>query len=359
MTTPAHEQEPGYYDGLSDDEFLDILGPAPTPLRLVNVPQGLPTAEKMVRDQTRDAFDRLHEDTTNYPAFPWPELDDLAGLMCPEDLWMIAGRTGHGKSLFLLNLFDRLIADNHAILYVGLEQSPKILRTKWAALRAGIPAKRVLAPSKAERSSGAFQSVLEAIEPQIRWQREQPQAQLAHFATTRFVTREGLVAWTEWAVEHGCSMIIVDHIDRMHHGDGKNSFHDLSETVRLAKELATEHRIVMCMASQVGRPNGDHLQKFQPPALHDLRGSGRKEEEADAVLAVYRPLKSGVTDSEMTQARQGRLAEGEIYELDLMAVKVLKHRLDGDMSLKNAALLTVTHGRLGNRPTRSFGRYDP
>lgn len=320
--------------------------------------EDLPTADEMNADQVLDAVYRLHEDPSNFPRFPWAELDEIAGLMVPEDLWVVAGRTGNGKSLFLQNLFDGLIEDGRRVLYIGLEQSPRILRIKWACLRRGISPKRMLAPKPEEKAQSDWAAQADAIQQELKWQKNPDIKFRAHFASTRFVTRSMLTQWTEWAVDMRCEIIIVDHVDRMIHGEGRNSFHEISTTIRHAKELATEHQIVMLLASQVGRPNGDPLQKFMPPGLNDLRGSGTKEEEADSVLAVYRPLKSGTTPKEMTAVRQGLAEEASIYEANTMAIRVLKHRLDGASALGRQALLHVERGKVKSRPIRDLGKYD-
>jgi replicative DNA helicase len=346
---------------LSEDELDEVIGkPEPWPVPPVKLVTGnpdheMPSADELNEDQTTEAVWRVFENTSTYPRFPWGELDEVAGLMCPEDLWLIAGRTGNGKSLFCLNLFDRMIEAGRRVLYVGLEQSPKVLRIKWACMRAGVPPKQILAIRQEDKKTPEYEAARDLITAELKWQSEPDIKLRAHFSATRFVDREQLVAWTDWAVDMGCEIVIVDHIDRMKHGTGANSFHELSETVRLAKELAVEHRIVMMVASQVGRPK-EALQKFMPPMTSELRGGGTKEEEADAILAVYRPLKRGTTEKQMTLVRQGLLEEHEIYEHNAMAVRVLKHRLDGEAS--KTAILDVVKGRLQGRPTRDFGRYD-
>jgi replicative DNA helicase len=347
-----------------EEDFDEILGPIeplppePPDLRIVGEPasESLPSADELNQEQVREAVNRLFENTSDYPRFPWGEVDEVAGALCPEDLWIVVGRTGNGKSLFLLNLFDGLISHDRRGLYVGLEQSPKILRIKWACLRQGIKPKFILAPTSYERSSTQWELAKDAVAEELKWQKT-PEIKLrAHFSATRMVDRERLQSWTEWAVDMGCDFVIVDHVDRMQHGEGKNSFHELSNTIRLAKELAVEHRIVMILASQCGRPS-DKLEKFMPPGLNDLRGAGTKEEEADSVLAVYRPLREGTKAKEMTAVRQGLADETSIYEPNKMAIRVLKHRLDGEV-LGRQAMLSVEKGRLKSIPLQQFGRID-
>ena len=362
----------GYLDHLSDDELLETvcppdLGPAPgrganpAPLRLTRGGDEdgplLPDASAAAEIQHADAVHRLFEDARDYPRFPWARVDEMAGAMAPEDLWVLAGRTGGGKSLFLLNLFDGLVAAGRTVLYLGLEQGPKILRAKWSCLRLGVDPRLVLAPRAAEYGTPAHLAARTRVLEDMRdFQMAAGVREHAHFAAERFVDRAALVRWARGAAaEYGAQVGIVDHVDRVHHGDGRNSFHEISETVRLAKELAATLRITMLLASQVGRPH-DRAERFMPPSLHDLRGAGTKEEEADAVLGVFRPLRSDLPAKELaaklTAVRQGTAEELEVYQPDTMAVRVLKHRLDGANALGRQEVLRVERGRLR-------GRWDP
>ncbi len=301
-------------------------------------------ADTLTETQVVSSVYRLHEDSRGYPRFPWRELAELSGPMCPEDLVMVAARTGGGKSLFLQNLFDALIVGGRSGLYIGLEQTPEILRIKWACLRTDVAPKLVLAPGDLQ-GTPTWDDARAKVEREIAtWQRSDDIRARAHFATARKINAAGLKKWTLWAIDHGCEFVMVDHIDRVQHGDGRNSFHEMSETVRLAKELASEHRIVMIVASQVGRPS-DALEQFMPPSLHNLRGGGTKEEESDTVLGIYRPMRAGVTDSELKAVRQGLKNRDDVIEPNTMGVMLLKHRLDGPVAGKMVKL-GVRHQRV-------------
>lgn len=312
----------------------------------------LPTAEAMQQAQYAEAVDLLTQDTSGYPVFPWPSVARMAGPMVPDDLVMIAARTGGGKSLFLQNLFDALVTAGRTGLYVGLEQAPRVLRIKWACLRAGVDQRLVLAPQDDERERPERAAALSAVADQLRWQQGRELRERAHFAATRFIDAKGLRQWVAWAVDHGCDFVVLDHIDRVHHGDGRNAFHEMSTTVRTAKELAAEHHLVMLVASQVGRP-GDAAEAFQPPALHNLRGGGTKEEESDTVLGVFRPLKEDVGAKEIAAVRNGLAKLATIVEPKQMGVRILKHRLDGSV-VGEVARLRVEHGRLYDLPERDW-----
>lgn len=363
MSAPSYWERP-----FTDDEIDDIL-PSDEPVHRVDrsastsiarsdvrsiAPQRetsiMPDADSLADLQIVDAIYRIHTDPRTFPRFPWARLAELSGPMCPGDLVMVAARTSNGKSLFLQNLFDALIMSGRAGTYVGLEQSPDILRTKWSCLRHDIPPRLVLAPRDEEFQSLEWHRAMDVVQEDYKWQKSPDIKRLAHFSATRMIDARGLKQWTEWSVDRGCEFVIVDHVDRIEHGDGKNSFHEMSRTVRLAKELAAKHNIVMLLASQVGRP-GDPLERFMPPSLHQLRGGGTKEEESDTVLGVYRPLKAGTTDKELKAVRQGTRSADTLYEPNTMGVMLLKHRLDGAVANKSVHL-HVKHQRVFDMPER-------
>jgi KaiC/GvpD/RAD55 family RecA-like ATPase len=342
-----------------EDELDEQFGPPVAPLRMADDTDGepdIPDALEMSEIQSREAVLRLFEDSRNFPAFPWRSLDDITGPLAPEELVLVAGRTGGGKSLFMQNVFDAFVADGRRVLYIGLEQSPKILKAKWACLRAGVSPRLVLKPQRHEYGTEAHIRARTAVLEEMRnYQDQDDIAKRALFAATRFIDRASLELWTRRAVEkYGTELIIVDHIDRVHHGDGKNSFHEMSETVRLAKELAVRHQIVMLLASQVGRPH-DKTERFTPPALHELRGGGTKEEEADEVLTVFQPLRSDLNAKEMADklhlVRIGAAPDSDILEPNVMAVRELKNRIDGAVRGRQTKL-EVDRGKLVEIPER-------
>lgn len=339
--------------GSSDNPPIRLYQDPPKARVLEQVPE-LPSADEMAEEQFVEAVQRLHEDTTEYPQFPWPDLANLSGPMCPEDLILVAARTGGGKSLFLQNLFDSLVVSGRFGLYAGLEQGPRILRIKWACMRAGIPPKFVLATRKEERGTPKWQEAMHRVQEELKWMKSPEIRVRAHFAATRRINKAGLKQWTEWAVDHGCDFVVIDHVDRMQHGSGANAFQELSETIQLAKELAVQHRIVMLMATQVGRP-ADALAAFMPPALHELRGAGTKEEEADTVIGIYRPLKPETTEKDLKQVRTGLKDRDTVIEPNTMGIQLLKHRLDGPVAGK-VVKLAVEHGRVLHLPEKDrFG----
>jgi hypothetical protein len=132
----------------------------------------------------------------------------------------------------------------------------------------------------------------------------------------------------------------------MVHGPGENMYAELSETVRVAKELAKEYGIVIVFTSQQGRvKDGDRLAAFRPPDISALKGAGTIEEESDAVLFLYRPLRQGLTRADFTAFRAGEKNLRDLLMPERMAVAIGKHRLDGD-ALGKQVMLRVSRGKV-------------
>lgn len=323
---------------VSDDEPMDEESPV------------MPDPDAQTAEQCGEALGRLDWDIAGFPRFPWDGLDDVAGRMAPGEFWIVAARTGNGKTLFLLNLFDDLVQTQAvSTFYIGLEQTPAEMRTKWACTVLGLPMAGALGGKwPFGWTALQIQDARNRIKAEIERQSTRDLRALGRFCAARFINAAKLREWTAWAVDHGAQCIVVDHLNRIARDADRHAFDGHSHVVTTAKELAVEHQIVMLAASQVGRPNGDPLQKFMPPALHELRGGGTSEEEANTVLMVYRPLKEGITKQQMTDARTGRLEESALYEPNLMAVRVVKHRLLG-LQKDQTVILRVEHGRIVNR----------
>jgi replicative DNA helicase len=91
-----------------------------------------------------------------------------------------------------------------------------------------------------------------------------------------------------WKFHHGIRALFIDYIQRIRPArPSDNRANDISDICRELKSLATELDIPVIALAQFNRgmeQRGDHY-----PTLADLKGSGALEEEADCVIAVYRP----------------------------------------------------------------------
>lgn len=296
-------------------------------------------AYRMQYVQHRAALERLHADVSLYPRFPWASVHGMTGAMMPGEMWVLCGRTGHGKSKFCTHALDAWVRAGVGVCYCGLERPVMDLRITWACEMSGIAPRTILKPEPADVGEDWWKRHAARVEDHLAWQRSEGIRERAHFASARYMDAERLRAWTAWAVSLGCQIVVVDHVNRIDHGDGFNSFDDFSRTIRLAKELAVHHGVVMLLVAQLNRAKGgDPMARIAPPQLSDIRGGGTAEEEADEVLGVCRPLQQGMTLDRLRQVRLGLAPEHDLYQPNAMAVHELKNRVDGAVRGRSATL---------------------
>lgn len=295
-------------------------------------------------DQVFEAQARLGTDATNFPRMPWPKLHELVGPIPPGTLLMAAARPGQGKTTFMLNVMDAFFEAGHRGWYMGLEQAPWELRTKWACLRLGIPQKVPMQGLWNEWPDG--HRLRDLLRNELSTQYAKDRRDLIWFDSTTHVDRVGVERACRLAADRGMRYVVIDHIDRINHGI-EGSFQQVSDTIRRCKELAVELELVVVAVSQMNREvmKGDKIALHFPPQPHHMRGAGTKEEESDIFLGVWRPLKVGITSEEIKQARAGTLSLGMIVEPYVMGVSCGKHRNDG-ASVGHECRLSLQAGKL-------------
>lgn len=314
----------------------------------------LPDAEDLAYEQTVNAVYRIHEDSSDYPRFPLKSLDNLLGYHAPDELWFFYGRQGNGKSLFLQNWAHWLVEQGIAVLYIGTEQDADTLRIKQACVKVGVNPRDMLKPRPEVKNSPWWIRKSDEVQQALKWLESPEIRPLLTFANTRYVNRQLLAKWVAGGVrKYGIQYAIVDHIDHMDHGEGKNAPGELKASVHTFKDLLCTYHICGMAASQVKRA-GDPLKNFMPPEVDDGFGGSSKEHTADGILGAWRPLRDDLEPKDLRalleQAKMGHAPGDTVFKPDTMGVRVLKDRL-GDAPGKQA-MVGVSHGRLVELPER-------
>jgi len=87
-------------------------------------------------------------------------------------------------------------------------------------------------------------------------------------------------------MEHGLDMLVIDYLQLMSGNNPNNRVQEISEISRSLKEIARELHIPVIALSQLSR--GVESREDKHPRLSDLRDSGSIEQDADAVMTLYR-----------------------------------------------------------------------
>jgi KaiC/GvpD/RAD55 family RecA-like ATPase len=310
--------------------------------------------DALAADRQMRAHARSLEDSSRFPRMPLPELHALAGALAPGELWMVGGRQGNGKSLFIHNFVWWLIEQEIPCVVLGTEQSDDTLAIKQACVMAGVPARTILKPDPSEQATTEWKLRHEAIAAELdRLHGEY--AHLVTWATDEFIDRGSLTRWTQCAMDEGrARVVIVDHLHHMQHGEGRNDVHELTQTVHLAKSLAKRYGITVVCAAQIKRTQGDTVKAYTPPAAEDFAGASAIERTADVMFGLWRPLRNDLPVDELRalqqKAKLGHAPEDRVYQPNVMGVRLVKDRL-GDAPGAQC-MLEVNKGRLRTIPEK-------
>jgi KaiC/GvpD/RAD55 family RecA-like ATPase len=312
-------------------------------------------------DEAAEQFDEARRELWSAPdvlvRFPYESVHAMAGNLAPGMLAFVTANTGHGKTTFLLDVLDRWAERSVRVYYLGTEQEPNELIRKWAALRADVHAGVVIGKEWDEHLQGA--AWRERVEREVT-EIETRFGEQVHFCPNKFIDQARIVEAARAAEAIGAHVLVIDHIDRVDVGAGENEYTAQKRLVRRLKELARDHGLVLLVASQLNREGrkADRLGAYRAPQLHQMQGGATKEQEADVVLGLWRPLRqqrSGETSDEykrvVAAAQAGNGAVSEVTEPNTMAVVLLKHRTHGEREGQRCKL-SVHHGRLADIPER-------
>lgn len=227
--------------------------------------------EAKARIATPNALDGMSTGYSN--------LDKLLGGITPEELVVIAGPTGSGKTHFAQNLMINMALDNNPVLFFTLEMPPVETTIRFMRMI----------------KSKIHESIL-------------PELPIYYYYGTN-VTIPILEKAIIKGVEMGIKVVVIDHIHFFAKGT-ENQAAEIGNIAREIKLLARKYKLPIILIAHI-RKTGN---QSKIPTLEDIKDSSGVAQDADTVLMVWRDTES---DDEQTQRE--------------LKVKVRKNRRRGNL----------------------------
>lgn len=214
-------------------------------------------------------------------------LDDLLGGMRPRQLVIGAGRPGMGKTAAALSYALGAAQAGHGVLFVSLEMGATELSARIAADlafdgRGGVPFSDINSDqpnAAARRAMGNAMAMLEDMPLHI------VDAGSLTLGRLDMIVRR----YRRRLASRGQSLdlVVVDYLQLLRTDEKRQSAYEtVSEISRRLKAMAKDQDVCVFALAQLSRDVEKREDKR--PHLSDLRDSGQIEQDADAVLFLYR-----------------------------------------------------------------------
>lgn len=267
-----------------------------------------------------ESFDRLRklsgEDREKYLGIPtgYRYLDRKLGRMGKSDLIILAARPGMGKSSFALNIATNVAGSQKIPVAVfSLEMSKQQLSDRLISSYGGVSSQQLRNGTVED-----WDSIMFAI--------NRISSMPIYLDDTANVTVGDIKAkvrrLNQNPEKQNVGLIVIDYIQLMKSARrNDNRVQEMSEITRELKIMAKELDVPIVALSQLSRSAEKQAGKDARPQLSDLRDSGSIEQDADAVLFLYREAyydKSENADQTSAECIVAKNRHGETGTIELV-----------------------------------------
>lgn len=206
----------------------------------------------------------------------YPDVDaKLSGGLHRGCLYVVAGRPKMGKTAFVLNVGNN-VAEEYCVAVLSMEMPKSQIHDRNIASLGRIPLRHVLEPQyMTEQDWSGLTAAAVKIDRLNLYLDDQGGLRLLDVR----MKAKGMKR------RHGLDVLVIDYLQLMD-GDGDNRNAQIEGITRGLKALAKELDIAIVLLSQLNRKLEERPNKRPMPS--DLRDSGAIEQDADAVIFLYR-----------------------------------------------------------------------
>lgn len=270
---------------------------------------------KEVLNSTYDKITELHDPATKdkYRGIPtgYRDLDGILSGFQPSDLVILAARPAMGKTALALNIAQNVAKAGHSVGIFSLEMSKEQLVERMFCSLLEVDSWKLRTGQLTEDDFLRIGDVMDEMYSMKIFIDDSVGNSIAELRAKA----------RRLQMEHGLHFLVIDYLQLMSAGRASsyqsNRVQEISEISRALKGLARELKIPILALSQLSRAVESRPNK--EPQLSDLRESGAIEQDADAVLMIYREdyyeedsERKGVTDVFVRKHRNGPVGRVEL-----------------------------------------------
>lgn len=203
------------------------------------------------------------------------KLDELMGGLEGGNLYILAARPSQGKTALALSITHNAARMGYRGAFFSLEMSGMQLTKRLLAMEGRIDSQRLRSGDLSDRDWQRVADTLGRLSELGIHIDDSSQLSLAEFRSRS----------RRLAARHSLGFIVVDYLQLMS-APGGNREQEISAIARGLKAVARELDIPVLALAQLSRAVESRPNKR--PMLSDLRESGSLEQDADAVMFIYR-----------------------------------------------------------------------
>ncbi len=247
-----------------------------------------------IRDVLKETWKRIEENQSDHGTIiglptDYYELDQKTSGFQEDQLIIVAGRPGMGKSTFALNIARRVAVDHHfGVLIFSLEMNAMNIAQNMLCAQARVDAQRLRTGAMSAEEWEHLGKSTDALSQAPLFINDKPAISLGEIRREARLMKK----------QHDIRLCVVDYLQLVTASSlaaGRSREQEISEISRGLKALAKELQIPVMALSQLNRkPEGRADNK---PILSDLRESGAIEQDADIVILLHRPDYYGGEDA--------------------------------------------------------------
>jgi len=237
------------------------------------------------QEASLEVVDKLFEDTPDSTiSTTLPELDDIIAGLAREELVIVGGRPGMGKTALVVSMILEM-ANENPVMFFSMDMGKHQIWHRMLSQETKINLLRF----KRRKDQQPFTMLEQEELRQARLRLLQKHMHIDDYGYYSLNALRGRIQ--QIVAQHSTRTIVIDHIGKIIAKGAFSREREVGAIVESLKRMAKEFNVSIVALSQLSRGvegragEGGHKR----PQMSDMRDSGSIEQEADIVLMPYRP----------------------------------------------------------------------